>query len=335
MLKFGVSFWQDDNLERISAYAKLAERYHFDTAWFPDHYTLRDTFIVQAMAAERTRRVKLGCGVTTPYLRHPASIASSVLTVHELSKGRAILGLGGGGRETTIDLQAAEQRFRPRTACLDAIRIISGLITGSLVTYNGEVFKTRNAKIPFGLPLRVPIYLAARGPKMLKMAGELCDGVITHGLSRRYLEYATKAVLNGPKADYRRFELCVATYLAISRDVKSAREKLRFGAAIMAGGDYPSEILKYYGLTLDEVRPLRDAIHNGDITKAASLVSEEMLDQFCLTGTAAECIDRIQRLGEMGVTQLILYAPRDSAKARFVVKVGKRILPYFRSNEKR
>ena len=88
----------------------------------------RDPFLLLAAAARETQRVRLGIGVTNPYLRHPAITAAAALTLHELSGGRALLGIGPGGQMALGP--AHVERVRPLAATRDAVRIIRAVSRG-------------------------------------------------------------------------------------------------------------------------------------------------------------------------------------------------------------
>src|ERR1700674_166270 len=122
MVRTGVWFFPDAPGARIVETIVGAEALGLGEVWLGDEGPARDPFALLAAAALQTRRVRLGVAVTNPYLRHPATTAASALTVHELSGGRMMLGIGPGG---DLALKPAEvERTRPLAATRRAVRII-------------------------------------------------------------------------------------------------------------------------------------------------------------------------------------------------------------------
>ena len=85
-------------------------------------------------------------------------------------------------------------------------------------------------------------------------------------------------------------------------------EHLRPRCLIMAGGEYSLEVLEHYGLTLEEVNPLRQAVRAGDKKKALSLVTPTMANTFCIVGDASACLEKVRSLERAGLTHLIATA---------------------------
>ncbi|MFQ5692650.1 MAG: LLM class flavin-dependent oxidoreductase, partial [Nitrospinota bacterium] len=157
-MRFGFSFWMDRGGREVADCVAAAEEAGFDFAWFPDHYFLREVYGVQVLAAEKTRRIRLATGVTSPYLRHPALLASAVATLDEVSGGRAVMGIGAGGFEFASQLGIHWKR--PLTGCRESVEIIRGLLRGEEVTLEGKEFSVRGARLPFGKAFEIPVYYA-------------------------------------------------------------------------------------------------------------------------------------------------------------------------------
>jgi len=105
MPRFGIYFQLDESPVIIKEYIKFAEKFYFDCAWLTDHYFNRDVFMALALAASETKKIELGPGVVSPFLRHPVILASAVVSLDEISNGRALLGLGVGATSVTLLLR--------------------------------------------------------------------------------------------------------------------------------------------------------------------------------------------------------------------------------------
>jgi 5,10-methylenetetrahydromethanopterin reductase len=333
-VQFGFSFWVDRDAREVADLVVAAEEVGFDYAWFPDHYFLREVYGVQALAAAKTKKIKLATGVTSPYLRHPALLASATATLDEISEGRAVLGIGAGGFEFAAQLGIHWKR--PLTGVRESVEIIRGLFRGEEVTLNGKEFSVQGAKLPFGKTFNIPLYYAARGTKMLELSGQTGDGVITHCITREFAEHASSVIARTAKEagrDGKKVDLAIQAHVAISDNPKEAVENLRAACLMMAGGEYSLDLVPKYGLSLEEVTPLRETVRTGDLEKATGLVTEAMVRAFSVVGTPEECVSQIQTMADGGVTNLIVSSGGKWSNKEIlenIRRVGEHIIPHFR-----
>src|SRR5205085_117130 len=155
-----------DPLEELVATARSAEQLGYRHLWATDDRLQKDVFVVLAAIARATRELRLGPGVTNPFSRRPALIATAVATLDELSGGRAALGLGAGG---TNHRALGIRRKAPVAALRESIALIRALLAGDEVTTNGRVVHAEGARLDF-TPVRrsIPVYVGARAPRMLE-----------------------------------------------------------------------------------------------------------------------------------------------------------------------
>lgn len=305
-MRFGCSFWLDRDPRQAARYARAAEEAGFQDVWFPDHYFIREVYAALALAAAATTRVRLGTAVTSPYLRHPALLASAVATIDEISDGRALLGLGVGGHE--FPSQLGTSLARPLAVCREAADIIRRLLTGETVTTEGKIFSVRGARLHFTPGRRIPIYLAARGPQMLALAGEIADGVITHGTHTSYLTLARDRIASGLAQVGRpagAVDLTLMGEVVVTDDLARERDRLRARCILMAGGEYAPELVERYGLAPGDVEPVRRAVRAGDLGAAARAVNDRVVDAFCVVGSAERCREVLRSMASAGVGHII------------------------------
>jgi 5,10-methylenetetrahydromethanopterin reductase len=277
--------------------ARRAEDLGFDGVWVADHYFHRDASGALALMAAATSRVALGTAVVSPLLRHPALLASMAASLAEISDDRFVLGLGAGGYEFSSELGIAMPQ--PLGLVSEAVRIVRELSAGQS-DVAGQAFSTHGS-LRF-TPRPTPVYLAARGPKMLRLAGQIADGVITHGLSARHVAY----VIEQLGAARPRPAVVLMLDVQIDPDRQRALDALRPRCVTMAGGSYADELVEVYGLRLDDVGRLRAALRAGDRTGAAGLVTDDMVDAFGIAGPEAHLAERLGALAESGVDEVIL-----------------------------
>ena len=333
-MKFGFSFWVDQDGHQVADWVAAGEAAGFDFAWFPDHYFLREVYGVQTLAAEKTSRIKLATGVTSPYLRHPALLASATATLNEISGGRAILGIGAGGFEFAAQLGIHWKR--PLTGVRESVEIIRGLLEGEEVTFEGKEFSVQGARLPFGKRFDIPIYYAARGTKMLELSGKSGDGVITHGVSRTFADHASDVLTQSARQvgrDIRDIDLAIQCHILPTDDPEATIDQLKPGNLMMAGGEYSLDLVPHYGLTLEDVNPLREAVRSGDQDRAIGLMTEKHVRAFAVVGRPEECVEQIRGMAEAGVTQIIASSGgRQSSEEvlQNIRRVGEQIIPHFR-----
>jgi len=300
-------------------YAKLAEKKGFESVWIAEDYFLRDAFCPLAAVASATKKVKIGTGVINPYTRHPVLIAESIATLDEISKGRSILALGTG--VMSLIQQMGVKTEKPLQTMRESVELIRRLLAEDETTYQGSVMKVDRVKLGanpyFDLvgrfkPLRkkIPVYVAAMGPKMLQLAGEVGDGVLfSVGSPVPYVKYAIENLTIGAKKANRAFsEVDVGCYIACAPLKKNqpAGKVYRGFVAFMVA--YASEdVLKMTNLSSSEALRIREVLEKEGMAEASKYVSDEMIDAFGAFGSPQKIIDRIEEYVSYGATLPILF----------------------------
>jgi len=331
ILKFGIAFFPKEDPRIIANYIKLAESCGFDYAWVTDQFFNRDVFITLGLVAAKTRKIRLGTGVVNPYTRHVAALASATATLDEVSDGRAILGVGAGG----IELNSLRlPRKKPLEACRETIQVVRKLLKNETVSYNGEVIKLDKAKISFKVKGRVPIYLGARGPLMFQLAGELADGVVTHGITENYLKFVLENIEKGTRKTQRSLhEIDVAVWVtgfSITKKPEIMREVVRLSTAFALAGT-PKKAMEALNLKERTVSGIAEALRKGELKEAANFITDEVIQAFSIIGSEDECVSAIERLVKNGVTQVIV-RPIETEVEESIKNIGKKVIPYFRES---
>jgi len=298
---------------------------------------------------QATSRLELESLVTDPFVRHPALTAAAHATMDALSKGRVVLGLGAGVEQPAF---WGYERPHPLTAVREAVLICRRMFAGEEVTLEGRVISVEKAKLDF-TPYRadLPILIAARGRKMLELAGEIADIVhvasyfmdLTH--RRRELE----RVRHGAERAGRRpgtFEIDISMACCVSDDRDAARRAARRPAA--QGILWMAAAERYSKERRDWIRPpefdvpaeVVAALSRWDFwtqpelpAELAGLISDDVLDRFSLAGTPEECAQRLRdlhrELPEMTGARLYTIAPagkrRSAAYAEMIEPLSRMI----------
>jgi len=199
MVRYGTQLSLDPGwgeIHKAGGYASTLEGLGYGCIWCPDERFGRSPYALLSIAALHTETAQLGVSVTNPYTRHPLITGAAAATLNELSAGRAVLGLGAGA-STLFERHGVERPSPPLTAMCEAVQMLRPFLRGEKVDYKGAVRGAGSLYIDFEYR-PVPIYIAARGPRLLRLAGEVADGVIIGSLaSEQGLGYALENIAVG------------------------------------------------------------------------------------------------------------------------------------------
>jgi 5,10-methylenetetrahydromethanopterin reductase len=334
-MRFAVEFVPQEAYWQTTALGILAEKYGFDFVWITDHFNNRSVYVILSLVANYTDHIRLGPGVTNPYLINPVATASTIMSLDNLSDGRAVVGIGAGDKVTLDHLGV--QRASPLNAVRESVLIFRSIFdTGKIKDFKGEVFQIEAAKVAFEKTGPLPIYVGAQGPKMLQMAGELGQGVLINASHPRDFEYAMSQIKQGAQAASRKFDdVDVAAYASVSVDKnpeKAAKAATPVVAFIVAGS--PDVVLERHGIAAETAERVSKPLEKGDFASAFAAVTPEMLDAFCIRGAPAECIEHIARLEKIGITQFVFGSPIGPKKRQSMELASKEILPHFKGASK-
>src|SRR5882762_8040615 len=232
---FGIAFLGDDDSQSVLAWARDLERHeHLGRLWVADEHFLRDPWVQLGALAAVTTRVTIGICVTDPYIRHPALTAASAATLQEVSNGRALLGLGAGS--TGFPALGLTPRL-PARAVAECIELCRRMWhEPKPFTYQGQLVQFLDGSLDFKPATPIPIYVAARGPKMLAVAARLADTVLIGSfVEGAGLDYALEiigAAEAGRDAELPPLRRACWIYLSVSPDAEAARLGAARGLAL-------------------------------------------------------------------------------------------------------
>src|SRR5688572_17821587 len=165
-------------------YVQYAEKKGFEAVWQAESRLVRDAIVPMAAFAAVTDRIKIGSGVINNWTRNAALIAATFLTLDDLAEDRTILGLGAWW--DPLAKNVGINRTKPLQAMRETVESCRALLTGEMVSYNGEFVHLNDVKLDVVHgrtgPRNVPIYIGATGDKMLELTGEIADGVVLNYL---------------------------------------------------------------------------------------------------------------------------------------------------------
>jgi len=327
MVKFGLELVPGTSIEKIVKLSVLAEEGGLDTVWITDHFYNKNTYITLTAIALKTRRINLGPGVTNPYVVNPAWTASAIASLDEVSGGRAILGIGAGDR-VTLEKLSIEQK-RPLSAIRESVEVIRALLKGETVNIDGKFLKLKDIRLNFKPSRVVPVYIGAQGPKMLRLASRIGDGILINASSPKDFEYAMGIIKEAAGERLKELDIVAYTAFSVNKDKGKARKKaLPIVAFIVAGS--PDVVLERHGIDKGKAAEIREALGKGDFPGAMGKVTDDMMEAFSIYGTPEDCVAKIEELLKVGVTHVVFGSPLGAKKEPALRLIIDEVIPSFK-----
>lgn len=331
MLDFAFTLKPDMIPERAIALTRQAENAGFAYGWiFDSHILWQEPYPLLTLMAINTRQMRFGTCVTNPIVRDPTVTASLLGTLNRISGGRFDCGIGRGDSSRRVmgkkpsTLESLEQ----------AVQVIRDLNSGKKINYDGQTLEMGWANA--GTP---PIWIAGYGPKALRCAGRIGDGVVLQFSDPALIKWCLGFVKEGAQEagrDFSKIRVMSATAVWVSDDKKTARERVRWFPALVSNHvvdlisrykpeELPAELTAYVGN-----RKGYNYLHHAEVGSSnAEFVDDEVVDRFCIVGTVADHIEKLKQLQSVGVTQFNIYLMCGDEEKTLEV-YGREIIPKLR-----
>ena len=291
----------------IQSLGALAEEHGYGEVWMTEGAG-RDSLTQLTAIATATTRIGLGTGILPMFSRTPLITAMSAVGLAEVSDGRFILGLGVGNRPATENGHGVAYS-QPMEHLSDLIHIVRGLLEGEEVSHQGKAISVTRASLGDAAPeVKVPIYIAALGPRMLELAGAIADGVLLSWTAASYLDQAIQLVRDGAnKAGRDPSEVDISGYLrvVVTDDLEAGRDSLQREIARYAGGGHYQSYFRNTGFDAEMVGAQAARDHSDNPATAAA-ISVNMQLELGVVGPAEVCRARIEELRGMGLTKPVI-----------------------------
>jgi len=295
-------------MDAIPDLARAAEAHGFDCAWGGEANNKDPTVMLSAIAAVTTR-LKVGSAIYHILGRTPATLALQAMGLDELSGGRFLLGIGSSN--PTIAKWHGQSFDRPLSRIQEYIEITRTAMRGEKLNFEGKFFSAHNFKMAFKPSGRsIPIYVAAFGPKMTRLAGRISDGVLINMANPTEIGRIAAEVKAGAQEtgkDPSRMEIICKVRCSIAPNYSVAREALSHALTYYALADYYRDLLGRMGFA-EEVEAMRSAWKTGGFHAARALVSDRMFNSLPLVAatSAPEVVEQIRPYIAAGATRIIL-----------------------------
>ncbi|MFK8909142.1 TIGR03842 family LLM class F420-dependent oxidoreductase [Streptomyces sp. YS-3] len=329
-MDFGLVLQTDPPASTVVGLMRRAERNGFRYGWTFDSAVLwQEPFVIYSRILEHTRQMRVGPMVTNPGTRTWEVTASTFATLNEMYGNRTVCGIGRGDSA----MRVAGRRPNTLARLGEAIDVIRDLAEGREAEVDGQPLK-----LPWVRDGRLPVWMAAYGPKALALAGQKADGFILQLADPFLTEWMVKAVRTAAVEagrDPAAVTICVAAPAYVGDDLAHAREQCRwFGGMV---GNHVADLVARYGehsgLVPDaltdyiKARQGYDYSHHGRTDNPdTAFVPDEIVDRFCLLGPVEAHIEKLKALRALGVDQFALYAMHD-ARETVIDAYGERVIP--------
>ena len=292
-------------LDALRHYAREADRRGAHSLWFPE-ITFTDAFTPITLAAVETSGALLGTGVVGPWGRSPVVMALTAATLGTLSGGRFVLGIGTQARPYVTNWHGRDYE-RPLRAMREYVTIVKRILAGGTVDFEGEIFRVRNFRLTFPPAAPVPVYIAAVGPEMIELAGEVADGVIGALWSVEYVHttvmprLAAGAVKSGRQPADIAVTLNLPTLVSEAADAHARHRGivLTFATADASSRAYAGSVAA--AGHADALATASACITRRDWEGAFAAIGEDMVDALTLTGPVGHVLRRVAAYRDAGV----------------------------------
>ena len=311
-LSFGVTVLPDPPHDRLVELFELAESHGFEYGWTYDSHVLwQESFPLLTLAVQATSTMKFGHCVTNPGTREPTVLASGYATLHDISDGRMVMGIGRGDSARRYIGQKPVKVAEFERRC----RMIKDFMNGRAVDWNDKELQLKWVRPE--LP-EIPMWVAGYGPKALAVAGRVGDGVIIQLADPVIVEWimdtARKAAEEAGR-DPTELKCIVSAPSHISDDIADSREQVRWFPAMVS--NHVMDLIERYGFESEipgelteyvRVRKFYDYDEHSRVgAKHGEFVTDEICDRFCVLGSPEQASAKLRELEAVGVDQFNIY----------------------------
>jgi len=266
-----------------------------------------DSFTLAGAIAQATRRVTIGTGIVPVYNRTPAVLAMSAGSLAQLSGDRFVLGLGSSSHAIIRDWNGIGFEA-PLAQVRETVAIVRQALAGKKTDFSGERLRSHGLRLG-SLPARpVPIYLAALRERMLRLAGEVGDGLVVNFFPVTALPKMLGAYRDGAAAagrDASGDEVVCRFQVAVTDDVPGARALVRAAFGGYLAAPVYNRFVAWCGFE-EEAEAIASAFARRDRRATAAAITDELIDRITILGTAEACRTQVASFVAAGVTTPVI-----------------------------
>lgn len=331
-MKFSLRLNNDLPVKDYIPMAQAAESAGFDQFWVSNDLFLRSATVILTAVAAATECIEIGTCILNPYTINPSEIAMFAATLDEFSGGRFNLGLSSGAEDFLKWIGI--EPVKPRTTVVETVNAINDLLSGKSHPQNGHFIRwTEEAYLRFKPQRKVPIYIGAMSPNILRSIGAVADGGLPLLFPPEHYQTVMPYIEEGAKSakrDMAAVDVAACVWASVDEDAEAAKDALREKVAYYGRAMSPL-ILKQLGLSRDDFTEIEKLVMvKKDMEAAKRLVTDQML-KIGIVGTTHDLIERLESLADMGVQHMSFGPPLGPNPLKAVQQIGKDVIPHFRS----
>ncbi len=337
-MKFHIILEANNSHERIAELARLAESYGMAGIWTSNMHDSRDPFINFVEAARTTKKIRLGPVAVSPYELHPLKMANALLTLNEISGGRAHIGVGAGdgGTATAMGMKAVK-RVRAVRECVE---IIEAAATGEPVEYKGQMYEVMYYHSSWVSQARPEVFVCAGGPQMIRSSAKYAQGIFVGDHLPEHVAAVNETIQSEQASigkSSENFRLLNFWAWHVKEDQEAARAEARIWLAMRATpwpafyhrGILPDEEMQ---VVWDNILDINTAYYKRDpnIKSVPKDILDRLVDQCSSTSAIADIdheIQRLRRFAAGGLTGIALRIYEDPEAS--IRLIGERVMPAF------
>ncbi len=308
LYKASVGITTNMKFESVKWIAENADAMDVSTIWVGEDIGIgQEIFSLTASLLLHSKNTCIGTGIVPMSVHNVATLARAAVSLQAIGEGRFIFGTGIGGIQ---DLQKLGISLtKPVTALRHAIDTFRRLWAGESVTITDQLFQLDNYSLRISEPVDIPIFLGVRGPQMLRLVGELANGVILSG-PPKYLEYAVSEInKTAEKAGRKGEDIEKVAWLPTIPTFKGGNERLAKKVVSIVVADMPQQVIDMLDANKEKITSLTEAVAKSGPDAGIPFVDQEMLDTFTISGDLEHMVDMFCDISDIGVTEVVLGPP--------------------------
>jgi probable F420-dependent oxidoreductase len=300
--------------------ARSARERGFEEIWLAE-VAGGDAYAIAGALAVGVPGMRIGTAVLPAQTRTPMVHAMAAMTLSQLTGGNFILGLGLSSPNIVRDW-AGQPYDKPLTRVREHVELLRKMLSGQKADYRGKTLTSQRFKLGGQVVGSVPLYLGALNEQMLRLTGELCDGVILNMVPEAALPKILGAVRAGAEAagrDPGEIEVVSRLHVVMLDDIAAGRELIRnvFGAYAATPGY--NRCFEWIGYE-QEAREIREAFAKGDRAGVAAAVSDELAEAMAVIGGPEKIRARVRAYAEQGIDVAVINPIADPAGVHKIIE---------------
>ncbi len=315
-MRVGLCFDGFYSINEMIDLARRADEIGMESIWMSDHLCFRDSLTSAMAFLATTKKIAVIPAPLSPYSRNPIISAMALSTMDEFAPGR-VRATAGTGNPAALE-EAGMKVTRPLRTMREYMEVLRKYLSGETVKFHGEVLRVNGAKMAFTPASTIPIYMTAVKPAMLRLGGEIGDGVLlSAGCAPGYIVRCAAEIKSGAERAGKSLaerEVAGIITTSVSSNAREAIDASKAFLAYIFRNEHHADNIRAGGGQVDQ-EGLAAAITSRDWEGAKRFIDDEVVHAHSISGTPEECVKRVEEFVKAGVTLPILL-PMGTQEAR-------------------